>query len=87
MAKTLSAALEADIASIRDPTLQLRTEMSHASMKREAERIIELLDEIPQLFESEESMRTALLLPRTRLQKLQAIRARYGSDARFVGWK
>lgn len=84
MKQPLTDELKGEIDIMRETALRLRDEMKSPSLKAKLDRALMDLDAIPQLFDSEEHMRQALIYPFEQIREVVAIRGTHGPDVQLV---
>jgi len=80
----LSEDLIAEFQSLRRYALELQSAATSAFLKQRIDMALLDLDEIPRLFDSEEYMRQALIVPRARINEVARAVERFGPNALSV---
>jgi hypothetical protein len=80
----LSEDLNSEFQSLRRNALELHKAVTSTFLKQRIEMALLDLDEIPRLFDSEEYMRQALIVPRARINEVARAVERFGANAESV---
>ncbi len=76
-----SEELRNEFASLRRNALELQETVSSAALKQRLSLALLDIDEIPRLFDSEEYMRQALIVPRARINEVSRVVQKFGPNA------